>query len=358
MSANPISYTPISVNPVGGSVGVISGAVASPAIVAVKNIVPIQLLGFVPLVSCSLDECRKFEGQCYKNPVFGSLNVSTSTYENDLSTFFLDDSLRRTTIFTMQKLNSFREWEDIAVIGSTLPALFPYVTTYGTFYKYNYFPAHKNYIGVQINWGYVYTNNGSGTYRLMVESPSVVDQKPKPYGYCLVSEPFELFLWNCNRAHGTAKFEANQSGKIGSKTTDGYVFDLCGIRLYDSIRQKGFFGYEKSGYLEIMLEHQTGLQDRVNDEAVQRYDWLSKPMPKYIHDRFKTYGMMADSMWVSDYNKNNADYNLKRKMIVKSAGYEPVYPKGSRLSWVKTEFKEGIQGVIKSSACETITVIR
>lgn len=351
---NPISSQSVLLTPVGGSVGASSGTTIS-STQGIRNIVPIQLLGFIPLVSCTLEECRQFNGKCYFNPVFGSLNVNGTTYENDLSTFFLDDTLRRVTIFTLQKVNSFKVWEDVAVIGSTFPALFPYVTTYGTFYNYGTFATHPKYLGIQINWGYVLTNNGSGKYRLKVTSPAVVDTKPKPYPYCLVSEPFELFPWNCDRAHGTAKFEANQSGKIGSIDTDGVVFDICNIRLYDSIRQKGFFGYEKTGYDETMLEYQNGLMDRVRDEAIQRFDWVSEPMPKYIHDRFKSYGMMPDSLWVSDYNKNNADYNIKRKAIVKSAGYEPEYPKGSRLSWVKTEFKEGIQGVIKSSACEKTT---
>lgn len=348
----PISPRPVPISPVGGVTTPISGGSTADT-QGVRTILPIQLLGFVPLVSCTLEECRKFNGDCYLNPVFGSVNVSGSTYENDMSTFFIDDSLRRVTVFNIEKLDRrLNVWENVARIGSTLTSLFPYVTTYGTYYNYGAFITHPNYLGVQINWGYVYSNNGSGVYRLKIESPAVVDTKPKPYPYCLVSEPFDLNSFDCNRAHGTAKFEANQSGRIGSIDNDGYIFDLCNIRLYDSIRQKGFFGREKTSYDEIMLEYQSGKMERVRDEAKQIFEWDSKPMPKYIHDRFKAYGLMADDMWVSDYNKNNSDYNIKRKQIVKAAGYEPEYSIGTRLSWVKTEFKEGIQSVIKSTSCQ------
>jgi hypothetical protein len=64
---------------------------------------------------------------------------------------------------------------------------------------------------------------------------------------------------------------------------------------------------------------------------------------------------MADSLYVSDYNLNNSDYAIKKKSVVKSAGYEPKYYPGTRLSSVKSEFKEGIQGVIKSSSCDAVT---
>ena len=348
---SPISSTPIILLPVGGSAGVITGALYAGA-VGVRLSYPTQLLGFVPLVSCTLSECREFVGNCYLNPVFGDLNVSGSTYENDLNTFFIHDSMRRVTNFNIEKLNTItKQWDDVARVGSSLPALYPFVTTYGTFYKYNFFSAQPNYIGYQINWGYVLTNNGTGVYRLKIESPAIVDTKPKPSPYCLVSEPFQLFGWDCNRAHGTVKFEAYQSGKVGSIDTDGYIFDICNIRLFDSIRQKGFFGYEKTGFDEILLEYQTGLIDRVRDEALQKFTFFSKMMPKYIHDRFKSYGMMSDLLYVSDYNLNNSDYSIKKKNIVKAGGFEPTYHVGTRLSSVKVEFAEGIQSVIKSSSC-------
>lgn len=362
---NPISKSAVSITPAGGSAGVTSGASGKLTSDAL-TVFPYQLIGFVPLTLCSFSECRTFNGSCYLNPVFGTQNEIGSTYENDLSTFYINDSLKRVTKFILQKLNRVSlTWTDLAVIGSTNPSMFPSVSTYGSFYNYGHslFTTHPKYFGMRVNWGSVLTLQGTGVYRIMVLSPTVLPggtpidpnpflNRPNPYPYCMASEPFNLNPFNCDRAHGTAKFEANQSGRIGSIDIAGYVFDLCNISLYDSIRQIGFFGNEKTGYDEIMLEHQNGLMDRVRDEALQRFDWGSKPMPKYIHDRFKSYGMMADSLWVSDYNKNNADYNIKKKMIVKSAGYEPEYPKGSRLSWVKTEFKEGIQSVIKSSSCE------
>lgn len=348
---NSISNEPIILTPAGGSSAIIAGGVANLTI-SEPTIYPLQLIGFVPLSACDLEECRVYNGSCYFNPVFGQLNTSNSTYENDLNTFYISDSMRRYTFWYIQKLNTVsREWEDLARVGSSLLA-YAIDDDYGTYYNYGNWSAFPNYQGYRINWGHVLTKSGPGRYRIRLETPSVLDTKPQPFPYCLVSEGFDLMAWDCNRAHGTAKFESYMSGRIGSITTDGFVFDLCNISLFDSIRQKGFFGKEKTTYDEILLEYQTGKIDRVRDEAIQEFEWNSKPMPHWLHERFKAYGMMADELYVSDYNKNNSDYNIKRKPIVKSGGYEPTYYLHSRLLNVKTKFKEGIQGVIKSTSCQ------
>jgi hypothetical protein len=305
------------------------------------------------LTDCNYNECRIFDGHCYNNPVFGTINTP-SAYNNDVSSFFIYDSLLRVTLFVIQKLDMVMGvWNDMATIGSSLPGVFPWVSTYGSFYPYGTFSAHPKYIGVQINWGNVMALNGTGIYRLKVTSPAFVDTRAKPFPYCMISEPFDLKPFNCNIAIRTVKFEANMSGRIGSITTDGSVFDLCNMTMYDSIRVKGFFGFEKSQYDEILLEYETGLIDRVRDESIQKFEFIGHPMPKYIHDRLKVYGLMADSLYVSDYNLNNADYDIKFKAVVKTGGYEPKYYTRNRLSSVVCAFKEGIQGVIKSSSCDS-----
>ncbi len=349
----PISGDPIVVNPTGGTTGLITGGLTT-GIVSEATMLPLQLLGFIPLVECDLNECRTYYGDCYWNKVFGSLNTPNSTYENDVNTFYISDPNFRKTFWWIQKLDvDAQEWVDVTRVGaSTGLSGFPVDLTYGTYYNYGYFTAFPYYQGYQVNWGHVLTNSGTGRYRIRVETPPTVDAQPQPFPYCMVSEPFELMAWDCKRAHGTVKFEAFQSGRIGSITTDGLVFNLCNIKLYDSVRIRGFFGREKTTYDEIMQEFQTGKMDRVRDEAIQKFEYSTHPLPKYLHDRFKTYGLMADALYVSDYNLNNSDYDIKRKSVIKAAAYEPEYVLYSRLATVETEFKEGVQGVIKSTSCQ------
>lgn len=349
---NAIADTPIDLTPTGGSSGLITGALTQ-AVISEPTMLPMQIIGAVPLVSCTPDECRTYYGDCYFNPAFGTENTPGPTYENDVNPFYIQDANYRKTFWWIQKLNtSLNQWEDIALVGaSTGLSGFTIDTNYGTYWNYGHWPLFPTYQGYQVNWGHVLEMQGQGKYRVRVETPPTIDATPQPFPYCLVSEPFDVLWWNCERAHGTVKFECYQSGRIGSITVDGLVYNLCNITLYDSLRHRGFFGKPKTGYDEIMLEKQSGLLVPVRDEALQKYIYASKDMPKYVHDRFKTYFMMADDLYVSDYNWNNADYNLRKKGIRKAAGYEPVYPKHSRLATVTTEFKDRIQQVIKSSSC-------
>lgn len=349
-----VSSKPVVINPAGGAGGLILGG---SILLSARSITQaaIQICGFIPLVDCNLVECRKFIDSCYINPVFGKIQSTKSTYENDISTFIVDDQLKRITAFTLQKKDDrLKTWSDSVTIFSTNHFAMPFTTGYCTSYAYGFFTAHPTYVGVQINWGAVLAGKGPGQYRLKVYSPTTNPRYIVPFPYCLVSEEFLLKPFNCNLADRTVKFEANISGRMGSITTDGQVFDLCNMNYFDSVRVKGFFGFETTGYDEIMREAQTGLMDRVRDEAIQKFDFIGHPMPKYIHDRLKTYGLMADSTYVSDYNLNNADYDIKQKSIVKAAGYEPKQYQRTRLQTVRTQFKEGIQSVIKSSSCQNL----
>lgn len=317
---------------------------------------PNQVVGFVPLLDCAFSECREFdEICCWKNTVFGdkSLTANVPSYENDWNTFlvsFTRFAINPTAYITMtlQRCSS-ETWSDVATLNDN---------TYGIYYKLGTIASHKTYAGYAINWGKVVSLQGVGCYRIkMLAYPKKGTlQAPAVAKGCLVSPGFELLEWDCSRAHGTVKFEAWMIGKIGSVTTDYKVFDLCGINWYDSIRLKGFFGEQKFKYDSTVLEYQTGMEKIVRDEAIKSFKYYSNYFPKYLHDRFGVYGMMADTLLVSDYNDNNSDYFLLRKQILKAGAYEPVYldENGIRRSKVTVDFEAGIQSIIKSICCETV----
>lgn len=176
---------------------------------------------------------------------------------------------------------------------------------------------------------------------------------------CLISEPFKLMPFDCNSANYTVKFESNLTGIIGDKRIDYLLYDLTGFMLYDSIRLYGFFGDEKATYKEINLQWgrpQLGLIQKVRDEMISQFEFrCERPMPKYIHDRLKSYGVMANQLWVSDYNTFNADYEIKQMLVVKNGEYSPTYfeDKGSRYLIAKMNFNKGVQSSIKTDCTTT-----
>lgn len=329
----------------GGEAAVCSGKPGRGKPEVMQNANPLQLVGFIPLTDCLASECRQFNGKCYTNPVFGTVGATGSTYENDVTWFYWSDTMMRPLNFTLQKLNErLRVWDDL--ISTTNP------NTTGTYIPYNTFPGKPTYSGVSVNWGSILTLAGAGTYRIKIGTVGAQGSDGARHPACFVSEPFKLLPFHCNLARGTTKFESVINGKIGSIDMDGYVFDLCGVLFFDSVRIPGYFGNETTSYDSVELEYQTGLIDPVRDEAIQKFKWSSKMIPKYLHDRLKAYGLMADFLYVSDYNVNNPDYNIKKKLIVKAGSYEPVPYKGTRLMNVTVDFKEGYQSVIKTSSCD------
>ncbi len=324
-----------------------------------------QVAGLVPLYSCDATECRvnPLEGCCDRLLVFGGTEYAGNlgTYENDINSFLVDVQLYTTntgtlaTTWHLQKCSGADTWTNVTAINNT---------TYGYHWALGSVVANPTYTGIRVNWGKVLNAFGRGIYRVRVytEMGALND--------CLISAEFELKGFDCDDAHGTIKFETLLHGQIGAYGTKGRVFNMCGfspkpedggrgkqVGWYDSCRYKGFFGYETiAEYIEVMNEYQNGKQERVKDEAVQEYSCYLYYMEKDFHDRFKIYGMMSDVLQVSDYNINNADYNINQLPIVKASTYVPTYQDKvwNPRQKVELKFRNGFQGLIKSICCPSL----
>lgn len=331
------------------------------------SVKPIQVAGLVPLTECDAEECRSIDVNCcYILPVFGNtkpspvppfsdIPVDVPTYENDFNAWTVDYTQlaknNATTITWILEKVVDGEWTEFQN---------PLNNDYGRIYPILSIPGHKFYARLELNWGAVLFYKGAGCYRIKVESSINIDD-PTGLGpsvsvitSCLVSPCFELLTWDCVRAHGTVKFETNMGGKIGDHGIDYLMHDHCGLTLYDSVRFGGFLGYETSPeYKEVIQEYQTGLRQTVRNEQIQEYTLNTKPLPKWLHDRFKTYGLMADTCQASDYNRNNSDYDIKRKAVKRASAYEPTWYDRNflRLGKVTVKLVRGVQSVIKTSCC-------
>lgn len=340
--------------------------------VPVVSLDPSQVVGLIPLYPCDSKECRQICEDGWKNPVFGELIGNSyqqnQTYENDWNSFFIDVSIYKSLAVTItMKLEKFFQ-------GSWRPNPFaPDLgnNSFGIYYPLGSVSGHPTYAGYDINWGAVLAAFGAGCYRFKIYTSFTTTTTgaggsahipiPITYQGCLQSPTFELKPWNCFLAHGTVKWETWNTGLIGDPYIDYKEHDLCGILKYDSIRLRGFFGYEKSpGYIKNNLKWgppQPGKVEKVSDEQTQRWEYLSGFLPEYIHSRFATFAMMSDRLFVSDYNINNSNWTYKRKNVIYDSGYEPEYI-DKEAFWqrrnrqkVQVYFNRGVQSVIHSLCC-------
>lgn len=347
---------------------VVTGAGPAPTLISAGGLTRaalpmIQIAGLSPLTECDATECRSIPVDCcIENLVFGNLLPSKagglasppaiSTYENDLQTWFVDygaaaGTLSAAVTIYLQRLNGC-DWENAATLNNN---------TYGRYYALRSIASHLTYAGYTINWGLVLKYKGIGCYRLKFVA-QMLPSRPSVTDKCMASEPFKLRAWNCTMAHKTVKFECLVTGKLGDINRDGKYFDLCGMTLYDSLRTWGFFGNEKTPeYSQVITEYPNGQQVLIRDEAIQIFEFKSRLLPKFTHDRLKVYFMMADTRLISDYNRNNSDYAIKAKPIIGASGWEPEYKDKlwNRTATVTVKFKEAVQGVIKSLCCDVST---
>jgi hypothetical protein len=140
-------------------------------------------------------------------------------------------------------------------------------------------------------------------------------------------------------------------GNPVTTTTSGNGSQV-GIKWRDSIRFNGFFGYEQVEYERKFIKYATGIIDKIRDEAIKSFTLKTDNLPIWFHERFYAYGLMADHLYVSDYNLNNANYNYKHFFVVADSGYSPTYTNWSRYIKVKdVKFKEGQQFVYRNRCC-------
>jgi hypothetical protein len=289
----------------------------------IRNTANPQIVGFVPLTLSTAEECRSYDECCYNLQVFNTVK--------DVNSFLMELPLKSTCTIYLQEYTT--SWVTIATLNNS---------TYGTFYNFAAAPfTLANYIGFRVSWVDVYNVFGEGKFR--IQFAATVLEQNKLYN----SEAFCLNTYSCKAADKTVLFTNYLKGRIGSCDNEAKVFNMYDSDWTDSIRFKGIFGYETTEYERVNIEYETGAINKIRDEAVQKFQLKTGRLPKWLHDRFKTYGLMADRLYVSDYNYSNSDYSISTKMVVADGGYAPEYKKG-RLARVTVDFKEGVQNVIKS----------
>jgi hypothetical protein len=309
-------------------------------------------------------ECKSYPADYISNPqdfalpVFAS-DECTDLYQNDFNSFLFSyqfgyDALYNED-FVLQEWDGIG-WVDIAVLNTN---------QYGIAYNNNFFNqgdeiycTNLNYQGYQIDWQKVYMELGEGLYRFKLTNAK--DE------YCYASPPFCLRKYDCQLVDGTVKFEAQyEGGTFGSMTQQGTTWKFCctnkdsktkvytvPIKWKDSIRFFGFFGREQYETNRDFIKYATGEIKKVRDELIKTFDLRTDRLPLWLHQRLAAYGLMANKLFVSDYNRNNPNQNIKRFYIVADSGYSMDYKNYSRYSKVSdVKFKEGQQLIFKDNCC-------
>ncbi len=321
-----------------------------------------QIIGLVPIFPCVAD-CREglykadtiANDQDFTLPVFASVSNATS-YWNDKNSWLFNfpgnfNAITAGLFHLQKKISGI--WTNMAVLNNS---------NYGTPLYTGVdsgICVNQNYSGFTLDWRSVLIGFGEGTYRFFIDGRGYSDNFP----YCGFSPPFCLKAATCTDMDGTVKFEASYSGGVfGDVNNQGNSWALCCVPDFfedsgplqwaDSIRFAGFFGYQTGEYKRDSIKYATGVIKKVRDEVVKKFTLKTDRLPKWLLDRYMAYGLMADQLYVSDYNLNNADYNLKHFYITADSDFSPKYTNYSRYTKIlDLQFKEGQQFIYRDRCC-------
>ena len=265
------------------------------------------------------DEEQEFPDVCcYKLPVFGS-TVDSSRYKNDIKGLFAGK--RAQTI----------EWFLIRCSDETEYPLND--NTYGTYFpvgSYTYEPLAKYY---QLQWRKVLELLGAGTY--VIKTVQSLFARPSTTSY---SCPYELKEFSFKLANNTVRIESVMNGYL-----EDSGFNYKGLNIADDLRFGGKFGYEEHSY-EQTFEIKTN-----NDQALNRSDLTSEfilnshliPHVCVAQPLFN-YFLRSTSIYISDYNNDNHNYDYRSFPVVLVNPEEETYYSQNRNVKVSIRFKERV----------------
>ena len=231
-------------------------------------------------------------------------------------------------VLSLQKYEN-GTWSSIALLESS--------TTYGTPSNYGFYinDALESFVGYQLEWALVLAEQGEGSYRVVCDTIDMVSNL-----VALYSNEFCLKTYSPTRANGTIRVEYYLNGTLGLNKDDKKVKDLGLLNWFNSMRLNGFFTYTESTYSEDRITYNTGERLFVSDEQEPEYRMQLKQQPEFVHDTFRTDIMMADDIYITDYN-NRLPLNLVQKNVYKNSSYSPKwnYMK-SKLASVEVKWKQ------------------
>lgn len=251
--------------------------------------------------------------------------ADSDSFKNDKNSFLFvfPDMITQATFYLQKEIDG--DFQTVATLNNNM---------YGTFYPLGFFTNtnNENYIGYLVEWRKVLTLQGTGSYLIEMVTYSPVDG-----GETIDSLSFDLRAYTPDRANGTVKIEYYISDEIADTFDDKKTRLFDSLNWYNAIRINGIFGYDESKYTTDFIKYENGQKVWVSDEQEPEYTLKTKLLPGSLHRMIKTDILQADTILITDYNKNNGNTHIQRA-VKRNSDYSPVWNGNSKLAKVEVKF--------------------
>lgn len=281
----------------------------------------------------TLDLPSPIYSTCCDSQVVFTDNIGTDEFKNDITSVLFKYPPSYSAVTMVLQKNISGEWEDVDTLNDNLN---------GTFYALGFIVDEDNnkYIGYKLNWYLIYGLHQSGTFRVKTNETSVFGSTNS------YSSEYCLTIYNSNFADGTVKIETYTNGIRGDITDPYGYFDFQNTNWYNSIRINGMFGFDTSDYEREFVEYDNGQLLWTKDVQTVKYKLKVKPIDAVMHNFLKTDVLQSDEIFITDYNKNNANRHVQTPVIV-DGGYEPKWNAGIKVASVEVNMKSALNNLRK-----------
>ncbi len=212
---------------------------------------------------------------------------------------------------------TLKRWEGGAwVIKATISD-----NTYGTYGAFGYFVNNEgqSFISLQIAWSAVLAAFGEGSYKVTCAyiDPILGNGSVDSYEYCLKT-------YSPLNAEGTIRLEYWNSGVGEDLSDDTRIRDFGTLNIYNTMRVKGLFGYQKSPMINEFIEYTPGNTEFVEMKRDPEYVCEIVLIPEFKHEILRSEFMLADMRAITDYNSRNNKLYIT-KFVIPSSEYSPEY---------------------------------
>lgn len=261
---------------------------------------------------------------CPVNYVFGNLSALTEDHQNDKTSVLFKRLISADTItYTLQQYTT--SWNDVATLNNN---------TLGLYYDFGSL-VNTNVKGYVLSWVEVLNAYGVGSYRIKI-ARSILGVSDTLY-----TQVFALRNYSDDAADMTVRLDWIQNGNIIDD------IDYYGCQWYQSIRLPGFFGNEQLKKEEVNLKGENYTHYQIRSDITKQWTIEIGWIPRCIANLSIYNFAQADQIWITDYNRDNYDYNLIRQAVVFESIDETKYNHYNRLAQYNMKFVDRTANHIK-----------
>ena len=259
---------------------------------------------------------KGFKECCYENLVLADLN-SNEDYKNDYTGFFYqkqapDDSCS----FSLRDLENNSDY----ILNDD---------TYGLLIDFDTIENNLDLKYFILDWRKVLINIGTRNYQFIkvITIGGINTQIP--------SDTFYLAQYSIDRANGTTRFDSNHNGRMLA-----YGVDFKNSGFKTSLRTRGFFGNNNPTYIqENLIFSNNEKEEQISIEKKDKFAFEMFNVPECITYDFFNFNLLGNELFISDYNKNNHSYNLKKIPVTLGDSQETKYNSNIRNAIINLTFE-------------------